>query len=73
MTLFKKKNNKPPIFSIIDYKVKEARENGRTYFIYPLKEEDVEKVKEYFARCYHGIAEADHKTDNIIFYKFYGY
>ena len=71
MTLFKKKKNKPPIFSIIDYKVKEARECGQTYFIYPLKQEDVEKVKEYFIQCYHGLVEADHKTDDIIFYKLY--
>lgn len=72
MALFKDKK-KPKtllITTIIDEKVKDARKKGENYFFYPLTPVEVDTAREYFAKRYRGLVEADHKIDTIVIYKF---
>lgn len=74
MTLFKKKNkNRPAVLYTIDMKFKEARENHQNCFYYALTNNEVDLVRAYCLTRYHAVVEVDHKNDNIIVYKFYGY
>lgn len=73
--LFKKKNknNNKEIIFILEQKLKEAKENNQTSFYYPVLPNDLSLVKNYFQTKYTIVVEADHVTNNIIFYKFYGF
>lgn len=68
-----KKKNLYPILHLIEDKFSKAQAKNEPYFYYPLTEKEYPIVKEYFESHYGMIIEPDHKTDNIIIYKFYGY
>ena len=64
---------KEEVFFLIDSRIKEAREKHEKRFYYPLNERDVEAVRTYCLSRYGALVEIDHKTDNTIIYKIYGY
>ena len=73
MTLFKNKGknkNRPAVLYSIDQKINEAREKHETHFYYAL---EVDLVRSYCLSHYRALVNIDHKTDNIIVYKIYGY
>lgn len=76
MTLFKnKRKNKErhAILYSIDTKIQEARKKKETYIYYALKAEEVDLVRSYCLSHYQALVEVDHKTENTIIYKIYGY
>ena len=75
MSLFKNKknDNKSALISLIDEKFSEARGKHEKRFYYPLDEKDVDMVRAYCLSRYGALVEVDHKTNNTIIYKFYGY
>lgn len=76
MSLFKcvrKNKNQPAVLYSIDLKIKEAREKNERSFYYALKNEEVDIVRTYCMSQYRALVEVDHKTNNTIVYKIYGY
>lgn len=75
MSLFKnkKKHGESTLIYLLTERLNEAREKHEKCFYYPLSEKDVNYVKDYFMSHYQTVVEPDHKTNNIIVYKFYGY
>lgn len=76
MTLFKNKGknkNRPAVLYSIDQKINEAREKHETHFYYALEDKEVDLVRSYCLSHYRALVNIDHKTDNIIVYKIYGY
>lgn len=71
MTLFKKKAAQPALFFVLEQELKKAQEKGYHYFLYPLWKEEVDKARAWALR-HHLFVEVDHKTDNNLFYKFFG-
>lgn len=74
MTLFKNKKRvfPAPIYYNLDSELIRARRKKEYAFYYPLKEDEVSKAMAWGIRNRVGI-ELDHVTDNINYYKFYGY
>lgn len=76
MTLFKNKEknkNRSAVLYSIDQKINEAREKHETHFYYALEDKEVDLVRSYCLSHYRALVNIDHKTDNIIIYKIYGY
>lgn len=76
MTLFKNKRKNKECHAIlysIDTKIKEAREKKETHIYCALKAEEVDLVRSYCLSHYRALVEVDHKTENTIVYKIYGY
>lgn len=69
MSLFKKKNNTPALFTLLDNEVMRAKEKGIHYFYYLLQENELKNAQEWCLRNAIYMT-ADHKTDNNIIYKF---
>lgn len=74
MTLFKKKakHNLPALFFSLDRELEIARARKETHFYYPLKDHEVNQAMTWGIRHRVGI-QLDHKTDNELYYKFFGY
>lgn len=72
MTLFKKKNIKPALYFSLNRRLEQARANNEPSFYYPLKDYEVDKAMAWGVHNKIGI-KPDHITDNIIYYKFFGY
>ena len=73
MTLFKKnKHHLPALYTTLNNKLQEARENGDTYFCYPLEDKEVSSAMAWGVKNRVGI-QLDYKTENVKYYKFYGY
>lgn len=76
MSLFKcvrKNKNQPAVLYSIDLKIKEAREKHERHFYYPLDDKEVDMVRAYCMSQYRALVEVDHKTNDTIVYKIYGY
>ena len=73
MTLFKKKKHRlPALYTTLDNKLQEARENDSTYFCYPLGDKEVSSAMAWGVKNRVGI-QLDYKSDGVNYYKFYGY
>lgn len=72
MTLFKnKKQQKPALIYVLEQLLTGAREKKEGSFYYPLWDHEVTMAASWATR-HHIMMEKDHKTDNNIFYKFWG-
>ena len=72
MTLFNKKNIKPALYFSLNRRLEQARARNESSFYYALREDEVDKAMAWGAHNKVGI-KPDHITDNIIYYKFFGY
>lgn len=72
MSLFRKKKEIPAVIYSLNECLKNAREKQEASFYYPLWEHEVD-IARAWALQKHMMVEPDHKTDNNIFYKFWGY
>lgn len=68
----KKKKQEPKIWDKLNEKMAAAQENGERIFYCPIYGSEVEDMKMWTESC--GVLYlADHITDNIVVYKFWGY
>lgn len=69
MSLFKKKNSTPALFTLLDNEYLRAREKDKHYF-YHLLYNNERDLAEKWCRKNNVYMEMDHLTDGNIFYKF---
>lgn len=72
MSLFKKKENIPTIYDILNAQVEEAKEKGKTSFYYPLKNFEI-KQAEAWALHNHYWLRISHKSGEDLIYKISGF
>lgn len=69
MSLFKKKNNIPALFILLDDEVKRAKEKEKHYFFYSLYDNEKDLAQKWCQKN-NVYMEVDHQTDGNIIYKF---
>jgi len=69
MSLFKKKNNIPALFILLDDEVERAKEKEKRYFFYSLYDNEKDLAQKWCKKN-NVYMEVDHQTDGNIIYKF---
>lgn len=69
MSLFKKKNVIPALFSLLDDEFNRAKKQGKNYFFHLLYDNERDLAGKWCQKN-NVYMEMDHQTDGNIFYKF---
>ena len=68
-----KRKNETPVIEFLEERLEEARRRDEHSFYYPLRDDEITDVREYFCTHHNTIVEVSHQNGEILVYKFYGY